>query len=143
MTYHLNGEKNMIHAITTGHVNITKAWTNGKGQGLGRLMNTLFDKEFTGWLPIWCFLVEHPEGLLVVDTGILSNANEPLYFPPYMPLLQRATKFQISREQELDCQIQALGYSTNDVRYVICTHLHQDHDGGLGFFPNAEFIVSR
>jgi glyoxylase-like metal-dependent hydrolase (beta-lactamase superfamily II) len=29
------------------------------------------------------------------------------------------------------------------VRWVILTHLHQDHEGGLQYFPNAEFLVSR
>jgi N-acyl homoserine lactone hydrolase len=133
----------MIHAITTGYVRITKAWAAGRGKGLGRLINTLLDKEFSDWLPIWCFLIEHPDGLVLIDTGIRSNASDPIYFPPYMRLIQRAAQFQISREQEIDCQIAALGYSSKDIRYVITTHLHQDHDGGLGFFPNAEFIVSR
>src|SRR5687768_2917913 len=108
MTYHLNGG-NMIAAISTGHVRITKAWTEGRGKGIGRMINTLLDKDYTDWLPIWCFLIEHPEGLVLIDTGIRENANEPVYFPPYMPLLQRAAQFRISREQEIDCQISALG----------------------------------
>lgn len=133
----------MIHAISTGQVRITKAWANGKGKGIGRLVNTLFDTNYTDWLPIWCFLVEHPEGLVLIDTGADAKANEPIYFPPYMPLLQRAAQFRISREDEIDAQIQKLGFSLKDVRMVILTHLHQDHDGGLGRFPNAETIISR
>lgn len=133
----------MIHAITTGYVQITEKWRKGEGQGFMRLVNTIFDKNFSDWLPIWCYVIEHPEGLIVVDTGISENANDPIYFPPYMPLLQRAARFKISKGEEIANQMIARGLNPRDVRYVILTHLHQDHDGGLHHFPDAEFIVSR
>lgn len=133
----------MIHAFTTGYVKITEKWLDGDGEGLGRLVNTIFDKQRTDWLPIWCFVIEHEEGLIVIDTGISTNANDPVYFPPYMPLFQRAVSFDISEEQELAYQMRQNGLNPDDVRYVILTHLHQDHDGGIHQFPNAEFLVSR
>ena len=133
----------MIHAITTGYVKITEKWRKGEGKGLMRLANTLFDRQFSDWLPIWCYVIEHPDGLIVVDTGISENANEPILFPPYMPLVQRAARFKISKEEEIGTQMIARGLNPHDVRYVILTHLHQDHDGGLHHFPDAEFIVSH
>jgi glyoxylase-like metal-dependent hydrolase (beta-lactamase superfamily II) len=60
-----------------------------------------------------------------------------------MPLVQRAAKFDVTSEQEVGPQLQQLGFKADDVRWVLLTHLHQDHDGGLHYFPNAEFIVSR
>jgi len=133
----------MIHAITTGYVRITNKWVIGEGQGLRRLINSVMDKNYTDWLPIWCFVIEHPVGLIVIDTGIPENANQPVYFPPYIPLLQRAAKFKMTQEQEIGYQMRERGLNPEDVRFVILTHLHQDHDGGLHHFPNAEFIVSR
>lgn len=122
---------------------MTGKWLAGKGTGIQRLFNTIFDKERTEWLPIWCFVIEHPEGIIVVDTGISTNANDPIYFPPYMPFIQRAAKFRITAEQEIGHQMRQRGFDPQAVKYVILTHLHQDHDGGLHHFPNAEFIVSR
>lgn len=133
----------MLHAITTGHVKITQNWLDGKGQGVLRMVNTLLDSRHTDWLPIWCFIIEHRDGLIVVDTGIPENANQPRYFPPFMPLVQRAAPFRINGEQEIGPQMRAIGLNPAAVRYVLLTHLHQDHDGGLHHFPNAEFIVSR
>ncbi|HEX2623394.1 MAG TPA: N-acyl homoserine lactonase family protein [Phototrophicaceae bacterium] len=131
------------HLISTGYVKVTHNWREGKGSGTMRLLNTLFDSHQTDWLPIYCAVIEHPEGLIVVDTGILANANTSVYFPPQVRLVQRAAPFQISADQEIGIQMQAKGLNPSDVRWVILTHLHQDHDGGLGYFPNAEFIVSR
>ena len=132
-----------IHTIETGRVKVTKNWRIGRGDGIKRLMNTLLDSEFTEWLPIYVWVIEHPEGLIVIDTGIPAEANKRIWFPPFMPLVQRAAKFEMTPEEEVDPQLRGLGLSPDDVRWVVLTHLHQDHDGGLHHFPNAEFLVSR
>ena len=132
-----------IHAISTGYVKITENWRIGKGKGVGRLANALFDRHFTDWLPIYVWVIEHPEGLIVIDTGIPADANAPLYFPPFMPLMRRAAPFKITPEQEIGPQMRQLGLDPEAVRWVIMTHLHQDHDGGMHYFPNAEFLISR
>jgi len=132
-----------IHAISTGTVKITQNWRVGRGSGPLRLAHTLLDRHFTDWLPIYCYIVEHPEGLIVVDTGIPVTANAPIVFPPWMLLVQRAARFRISAEQEIGPQLRARGLAPTDVRWVILTHLHQDHDGGLQHFPQAEVIVAR
>jgi len=132
-----------IHPISTGEVKITQNWLIGKGQGASRLFNTLLDSRHTPWLPIYCFVIEHPQGLLVLDAGIPAHANDLVLFPPWTPLIQRAAPFQITPEQELAPQMQALGLSAKDVRWVVLTHLHQDHEGCIHQFPQAEFIVSR
>ncbi|MEM8861460.1 MAG: N-acyl homoserine lactonase family protein [Chloroflexota bacterium] len=132
-----------IHAISTGRVKITQSWLVGREDSPFRLLHTLADRNFTEWLPIYCFVIEHPDGLMVVDTGIPASANDPVYFPPFMPLMQRAAPFDITPEEELGPQMRALGLDPADVRWVIQTHLHQDHEGGFHYFPQAEVIVSR
>lgn len=133
----------MIHALSTGQVRITRNWLQGKGQGAARLVSTMLDTQYTDWLPVWCFVIEHAGGLIVVDTGIPEDANAPVYFPPHMPLLQRAATFRIEPGCEIGHQMRRLNLDPGDVHTVILTHLHQDHDGGLHHFPHAEFIVSR
>ncbi|MEM7800168.1 MAG: N-acyl homoserine lactonase family protein [Chloroflexota bacterium] len=132
-----------VHAISTGHVKLTHNWHIGKGKGLMRLVNTLTDRRFTDWLPIYVWVIEHPEGLIVIDAGIPADANASVWFPPFMRLVQRAAPFKMTPEQEIGPQMEKLGLSPADVRWVILTHLHQDHEGGLHHFPNAEFFVSR
>jgi N-acyl homoserine lactone hydrolase len=132
-----------IHAISTGKVSITRAWRVGRGTGAMRMAHTLFDREFTEWLPIYCYVIEHPEGLIVVDTGIAADAGAAILFPPWMRLVQRAARFQIAAEEEIGPQMRARGLNPEDVRWVVLTHLHQDHDGGLHHFPRAEVVVAQ
>ena len=133
-----------IHAISTGKVKITQNWQVAREGDPLRLAHTLFDRRFTDWLPIFCYVIEHPEGLIVIDTGIPANANDPVWFPPWMRLVQRAAYFdRMSSEEEIGPQLQKRGLSINDVRWVVLTHLHQDHDGGLHHFPQAEIVITQ
>lgn len=132
-----------IHLISTGYVRVTENFRAGKGRGALRLINALGDRHHTDWLPIYCAVIEHPEGLIAVDTGIPANANDPVYFPPHVRLLQAVAPFQMTPDQEIAVQMKARGLDPRDVRWLLMTHLHQDHDGGMRSFPNAEILVSR
>ena len=74
-----------IHAIQTGTVALTTRWREGVGHGRRRLLNTLLDREWTEPLPIYAFAIEHPEGVIVVDTGETARVAEPGYFPRWHP----------------------------------------------------------
>jgi N-acyl homoserine lactone hydrolase len=88
-------------------------------------------------------VIEHPVGLIVVDTGIPANANDRIFCPPWMPLVQRAAPFRITPEEEIGALMRARGRAPEDVRWVVQTHLHQDHEDGLHHFPNAQVLISR
>ncbi|GAA4252835.1 N-acyl homoserine lactonase family protein [Dactylosporangium darangshiense] len=45
--------------------------------------------------------------------------------------------------QEPAAALAAAGVDPSDVRQVVLTHLHWDHCGNNGLFPNAEFVVQR
>jgi glyoxylase-like metal-dependent hydrolase (beta-lactamase superfamily II) len=88
-------------------------------------------------------VIEHPEGLIVVDTGETARVAEPGYFPWWHPYYHYAVQEWVQPEQEIGPQMRALGLDPNDVRWVLLTHLHTDHAGGLAHFPKAEHLVSR
>ena len=132
-----------IHAIQTGTVALTNSWREGVGQGKRRLLNTLLDREWTEPLPIYAFVIEHPEGVIVVDTGETARVAEPGYFPRWSPFFRFAVRERVEPEQEVGPQLQWLGIRPSDVRWVVMTHLHTDHAGGLHHFPDNEILVSR
>lgn len=130
-----------IHAIQTGSVEIKLKQLRGEGHGAVRLLNTLTDKR-AQLVPIYAWVIEHPEGLIVVDTGETTMSVQHGYFPQWHPF-SRQVKTLVSPEDEIGVQLMRLGISPNDVRWVVLTHLHTDHAGGLRHFPRAEILVAR
>jgi hypothetical protein len=74
-----------VHAIQTGTVAVKSRQREGKGRGPARLVSTLIDRNWTDPLPIFAWLIEHPEGLIVVDTGETSRVTDRGYFPWWQP----------------------------------------------------------
>lgn len=91
-------------------------------------------------IPVPCFLIEHPRGLVLFDTGIIMEASEdPLSV--YSPQTLAFNNLAYSPEQRVDRQIEALGFSVTDVTHVVVSHLHDDHTGGLKLFPHADIYI--
>jgi glyoxylase-like metal-dependent hydrolase (beta-lactamase superfamily II) len=132
-----------IHAIQTGTVTIKSAQLEGRGHGLRRRLQPLLDRQWTAPLPIYAYAIEHPEGVIVVDTGETARATEPGYFPRWHPYFRLAASMAVAPEQEIGPQLRALGIVPGDVRQVVITHLHTDHAGGLHHFPDTEILVGR
>jgi len=99
-----------------------------------------------GWsaetLPVNVFLVHHPDGLCLFDTGQTARAAEPGYHPRWHPF-HRLARFELRPEDEIGPQLQRSGIDPGAVRWVVLSHLHTDHVGGVGAFAGAEVIVSR
>lgn len=93
-------------------------------------------------LPVNVFLIEHPRGLCLVDTGQTARAAEPGYFPGWYPFF-RLARFELGARDEAASQIAAAGFELRDVRWVVLTHLHTDHAGGVDAFAHAEIVVPR
>lgn len=91
--------------------------------------------------PVPSFLIEHPRGLVLFDTGIATAAaDDPR---AVFGDMAEATDLTFTSEQRVDRQIEALGYRTADVTDVLVSHSHFDHTGGLHLFPEAAFHIGR
>ena len=132
-----------IHAIQTGTVTIKTRQVQARGHGARRQLNMILDRRWTDPLPIYAFAIEHPEGVIVVDTGETARSTEPGYFPRWHPYYRYGLRLQVTPEQEIGPQLARLGIAPGDVRRVVLTHLHTDHAGGLHHFPGIEILVSR
>lgn len=92
-------------------------------------------------VPVPFYLIDHPKGLVLYDTG---NALEVVHdkethwgdiLGAYDPVM--------SEDQWCVNAIKKIGYRPEDVKYVVLSHLHLDHAGGVGHFPNARYVVQR
>lgn len=83
-----------------------------------------------------CLLIECGDSLVLIDTGFgLEDIDEP-----YTRLSRRLVKTlnpALSPYESAAKQVEALGFSRDDVRHIILTHLDPDHAGGLSDFPMA------
>ena len=129
-----------IHAIQTGFVKIKTAQVEGHGHGLARRLAIFTDRSWTEWLPTYAWAIEHKEGVIVVDTGQGAHLLET--GASYHPFVRWEVVFRIDREEEIGPQLRALGIGPRDVKKVVLTHLHMDHDGGLAHFPNSKILVA-
>jgi glyoxylase-like metal-dependent hydrolase (beta-lactamase superfamily II) len=131
-----------IHAFSTGSVRIRPSQVRGSGPGPLRRLNVLRDPAWTEPLPIHAWAIEHPEGLILVDTGEVHEASDPHYFPAAHPFYRRSMRADITADDEIDARLRQAGLDPDDVRWVVVTHLHTDHAGGLRHFPAAEIVLS-
>lgn len=131
-----------VHPIRTGTMQLRPAQIRARGRGLRRYWNILTDQEWTRELPIYCYLIEHPEGLFLVDTGETVDAMKSEFFPGWNMLNRRCVRYRIAPEEEVGPQLGRLGFSPDDVACVFITHMHAGHSGGLRYFKRARIVLS-
>jgi N-acyl homoserine lactone hydrolase len=129
-----------IHAIQTGRVQIKQAQIEGRGHGLWRQLQPMVSRQWAPWCPVYAWAIEHAEGVIVVDTGSGAHLKR---LPRWHPYFQFAVRFDIEPEQEVGPQLRSLGISARDVKTVVLTHFHIDHDGGLSHFADSRIFADR
>lgn len=87
-----------------------------------------------------CLLIEGPNGLILIDTGLGTKEVEHPddHFSSFHKYVLRPA---LRKEETAHFQIKALGFHPADVKHIILTHLDFDHAGGISDFPNAEVHV--
>jgi glyoxylase-like metal-dependent hydrolase (beta-lactamase superfamily II) len=98
-------------------------------------------------LALRCLLIEHDDGLVLIDTGVGNK--EDAKFRDIYGVQNEGTKGRTQLEDALA----ELRYRPEDVGLVINTHLHFDHAGGNTYrddagklalsFPRARYVVQK
>jgi glyoxylase-like metal-dependent hydrolase (beta-lactamase superfamily II) len=99
------------------------------------------DQDTLADSPMPVFLIEHPQGNVLFDTG-----PHPSVFQDAASRWGEAAKWFRPQGDETSGvlgQLKTIGASPDDIRYVISSHLHFDHSGGNQFFPRSTFLVSK
>jgi len=96
-------------------------------------------------LALRCLLVEHDDGLLLIDTGLGNKENDKFRE------IYGVENAGADGRTRLEDALAELGHTPADVRWVINTHLHFDHAGGNTWctprgdiersFPRARYVV--
>ena len=126
-----------VHAIETGQVKIKTAQLEARRLPPGSLVDIFTDRSWTDWVPTYAWAIETDDGVIVVDSGQATYLLEEVR-RSFHPFVRFEALFRIAPEQEVGPQLRALGIGPKDVRTVVLTHLHLDHDAGLAHFPVSE-----
>jgi N-acyl homoserine lactone hydrolase len=92
-------------------------------------------------VPVPSFLVDHPRGLVLFDSGLHPETQRD----PAARLGGIASVFHVgfAPGEEVGARLAALGIDAARVRYLVNSHLHFDHTGGNAQIANAQLVVQR
>lgn len=140
----------VVHAIEAGHQRLDG------GAMFGVVPRPLWERRIPAderhriTLSMRPLLVEHDDGLVLIDTGLGNKETEK--FRDIYGVENAGTEGRTALEDALA----ELGHRSEDVRIVVDTHLHFDHAGGNTFvapddaerrvqasFPNARYVMHR
>ena len=116
------------------------AFTCGKVTGdFARLME---GGEGDITMPVPVFLIEHPKGRALFDTGLHPDCQRD---PEGRLGARIASLFTIgfAPGEEISAQLEAIGRDPARIDLVINSHFHFDHVGGNALIPNATMLVQR
>lgn len=88
--------------------------------------------------PALCALIKHPtKGYILFDTGYSNRFHQLTQKFPFF-LYRWLTP--VTLHQPLHEQLVAHQINASEIKYIVISHFHADHIGGLNDFPNAQFI---
>lgn len=136
-----------LFVIQTGWVSVKEAHLEYGGIDTMRLPAILASSSWTDWLPITAYVIDHPEGLIAVDTGETSRIVTDRGYTSCDRITgyfyRNNLAFNLSQEDEIAPQLFKVGIDANAIKTVVMTHLHSDHMGGMESFSNANFLIGR
>jgi N-acyl homoserine lactone hydrolase len=83
---------------------------------------------------VTAYLVEHPVGKVLFDTGLGPRFARPVGEQGSGPV-------DLEEDALIDARLRAIGVQPEQIGYILNSHLHADHAGGNALLPSASVIV--
>src|ERR1700692_1825756 len=96
-------------------------------------------------MSIACFLIAHPKGNLIWDTGAIPDDS---WKPTGQPVTVHVTlpdgqARDADVDKPLQSQLTEIGYSPSDISYIALSHYHYDHTANSNAFAGATWLVRQ
>jgi glyoxylase-like metal-dependent hydrolase (beta-lactamase superfamily II) len=118
-----------LYAMTCGHITGQLGYLMEGGEG-----------EVT--LPIPAYLIVHPKGTALFDTGMHPDCQHD----PVARLGKRVNglfRFHYAPGEEISARLEATDCDPARIDFIVNSHLHFDHVGGNALIPNATVVVQK
>jgi len=96
-------------------------------------------------LSVACYLVVHPKGTLMWDTGAVPDS---AWKPTGSPVTQHIVlpdgeQRDVTVRRSLESQLSEVGYAPADISYIALSHYHYDHTANANAFAGATWLVRQ
>lgn len=136
-----------VHVAVCGWVRVKSSHRALVGPVSTRILEVLLDPRWTEFMPIFVGIVDHAEGVFLVDAGMTESSLDPSHYrsdPGTAFVYGNLLDFRFDPQQRIDRRLASLGIATSRVRGVILTHRHSDHADGIEVLPDrTEVFVGR
>jgi glyoxylase-like metal-dependent hydrolase (beta-lactamase superfamily II) len=141
----VDGQPVTVHAVACGTVTI-KRWHHSGPlpewvPAPVRFAAVLADRRFAAPLPIWAYVVQTPDAVVVIDTGADPGYTDPTRWAGHegaRRFVHSFIRLDVTAAQTLPARLAAAGLDPADVDAVVLTHQHIDHTGTVPAFPGAD-----
>ncbi len=116
-----------LYAFNCGTIDVSDISVFSPGVDVGK-KKTLTDS---------CYLIVHPKGALMWDTGL---SDEIAAMPGGKKLSE---KFHGSLKKTVASQLKEAGFTPDSVTHLGISHMHFDHIGNVGLFPKATLLMQK
>lgn len=142
-------EKIKIHVLHTGEVRVSPYLPfGGDNCSLLKASGITTPKHKWIWLPVSCYLIEHPKGKILIDTGWHRNMSPKGEYDKKAQikslgswLLYHVNQGRVPVGKAIDEQLIKMGIRSEDLDYIMLTHLDCDHANGLHAVSKAKHIL--
>ena len=124
-------EKMKLYQVSSGVMQMDKGFLTAM-RDVGKIIR----------VPIAMYIIDHPRGLVLYDTGNNVAVSDGNCETHWGKLCQSFRPIQ-RRDEVIDKWLEKFGYSVDDVKYVIVSHMHLDHAGNVEMFPDATIVVQK
>jgi glyoxylase-like metal-dependent hydrolase (beta-lactamase superfamily II) len=137
-----------LHILRCGSMRVSPAVPYGNQISLGGSLRELLEPEQNRVeLPVLCFLIEHPRGPILVDTGWCREISPAGVYDPKAAaavLPRHLAAFyrpSLPAGEAIHEQLAGLGLKPEELAAVLLTHLDPDHVAGLRHLEGAMRII--
>ena len=116
-----------LYALNCGTIEVSDVSVFSPGVDVGK-KKTLTDS---------CYLIVHPKGALMWDTGL---SDEIAAMPGGKKL---GDKFHGTLKKTVAAQLKEAGFTPDSVTHLGLSHMHFDHIGNVGLFPKATLLMQK